>query len=124
MAGVMYYELIIERRAVKAAHMKKEPMEEEVAEVILYYGIPSTLAVLVGGWCLIRKALAPLDTLTRAAERIDVVMTVSGIFRDLFTPTMSLLDKAVRRVAARPPTWTTGLMRRGGWPLARRVGRG
>jgi len=27
-------------------------------------------------------------------------MTVSGIFRDLFTPTMALLDKAVRRVAA------------------------
>jgi magnesium chelatase subunit H len=32
--------------------------------------------------------------------RIDVVLTVSGIFRDLFTPTMALLDKAVRRVAA------------------------
>lgn len=31
--------------------------------------------------------------------RIDVVMTVSGIFRDLFAPTMALLDKAVRRVA-------------------------
>src|SRR5258706_11880345 len=31
--------------------------------------------------------------------RIDVVMTVSGIFRDLFAPTMTLLDKAVRRVA-------------------------
>jgi magnesium chelatase subunit H len=31
--------------------------------------------------------------------RIDVVMTVSGIFRDLFAPTMALLDKAVRKVA-------------------------
>ena len=52
------------------------------------------------------------DALNRATEievisleelkrpRIDVVMTVSGIFRDLFTPTMALLDKAVRRVAA------------------------
>jgi magnesium chelatase subunit H len=51
------------------------------------------------------------DALNRATEvevitleelqrpRIDVVMTVSGIFRDLFTPTMTLLDKAVRRVA-------------------------
>jgi magnesium chelatase subunit H len=51
------------------------------------------------------------DALNRATEievisleelqrpRIDVVMTVSGIFRDLFTPTMALLDKAVRRVA-------------------------
>ena len=40
----------------------------------------------------------PLERLKR--PRIDVVMTVSGIFRDLFAPTMALLDKAVRRVAA------------------------
>lgn len=39
----------------------------------------------------------PLDELKR--PRMDVVMTVSGIFRDLFTPTMALLDRAVRRVA-------------------------
>jgi magnesium chelatase subunit H len=39
----------------------------------------------------------PLEELGR--PRIDVVMTVSGIFRDLFSPTMTLLDKAVRRVA-------------------------
>jgi magnesium chelatase subunit H len=39
-----------------------------------------------------------LDELKR--PRMDVVMTVSGIFRDLFAPTMTLLDKAVRRVAA------------------------
>jgi len=32
--------------------------------------------------------------------RIDVVMTVSGIFRDLFSPTVQLLDKAVRLVAS------------------------
>jgi magnesium chelatase subunit H len=42
--------------------------------------------------------VVPLDELKR--PRIDVVMTVSGIFRDLFAPTMALLDKAVRRVAA------------------------
>ena len=39
----------------------------------------------------------PLEKLGR--PRIDVVMTVSGIFRDLFGSTMSLLDKAVRAVA-------------------------
>ncbi len=39
----------------------------------------------------------PLEELNR--PRMDVVMTVSGIFRDLFAPTISLLDKAVRRVA-------------------------
>ena len=39
----------------------------------------------------------PLERLAR--PRIDVVMTVSGIFRDLFGATMNLLDKAVRAVA-------------------------
>ena len=39
----------------------------------------------------------PLEQLGR--PRIDVVMTVSGIFRDLFGTTMGLLDLAVRRVA-------------------------
>lgn len=42
--------------------------------------------------------VVPLERLGR--PRIDVVMTVSGIFRDLFGPTMTLLDSAVRRVAA------------------------
>jgi magnesium chelatase subunit H len=40
----------------------------------------------------------PLEKLGR--PRIDVVMTVSGIFRDLFGSTMTLLDTAVRRVAS------------------------
>ncbi len=39
----------------------------------------------------------PLEELKR--PRIDVVMTISGIFRDLFSPTVLLLDKAVRLVA-------------------------
>ena len=39
----------------------------------------------------------PLQELRR--PRIDVVMTISGIFRDLFSPTVQLLDKAVRLVA-------------------------
>jgi magnesium chelatase subunit H len=39
----------------------------------------------------------PLARLQR--PRIDVVLTVSGIFRDLFAATMLLLDKAVRAVA-------------------------
>lgn len=42
--------------------------------------------------------IIPLERLNR--PRIDVVMTVSGIFRDLFGATMGLLDKAVRKVAA------------------------
>lgn len=42
-------------------------------------------------------ALIPLDVLRR--PRIDVVMTLSGIFRDLFHHQAGLLDKAVRLAA-------------------------
>ena len=47
----------------------------------------------------------PLERLGR--PRVDVVMTVSGIFRDLFGATMLLLDKAVRCVAEldEPAEW-------------------
>ncbi|HXN48535.1 MAG TPA: cobaltochelatase subunit CobN [Bryobacteraceae bacterium] len=47
----------------------------------------------------------PLERLGR--PRIDVVMTISGIFRDLFGTTMELLDKAVRTVAEldEPSEW-------------------
>ena len=64
------------------------------------------------------------DALNRATEieivplknlkhpRMDVVMTVSGIFRDLFAPTMALLDKAVRRVAALDEPFEMNYVRR------------
>jgi len=42
----------------------------------------------------------PISLEKLGRPRIDVVMTVSGIFRDLFGATALLLDKAVRRVAA------------------------
>ncbi|HJU56516.1 MAG TPA: cobaltochelatase subunit CobN, partial [Pyrinomonadaceae bacterium] len=45
-----------------------------------------------------RVEVIPLETLGR--PRVDVVMTVSGIFRDLFGATMNLLDRAVRAVAS------------------------
>ncbi|MEP6718712.1 MAG: cobaltochelatase subunit CobN [bacterium] len=52
----------------------------------------------------------PLEELQR--PRIDVVMTVSGIFRDLFAPTMALLDKAVRRVATLEEPFEMNYVRR------------
>ena len=52
----------------------------------------------------------PLEELQR--PRIDVVLTVSGIFRDLFAPTMALLDKAVRRVATLDEPFEMNYVRR------------
>ncbi|MFN2493047.1 MAG: cobaltochelatase subunit CobN [Pyrinomonadaceae bacterium] len=44
-------------------------------------------------------AVEPIRLEKLGRPRIDVVMTVSGIFRDLFSPTVELLDRAVRLVA-------------------------
>ncbi len=44
-------------------------------------------------------AVEPIPLAELGRPRIDVVMTISGIFRDLFSPTVQLLDKAVRLVA-------------------------
>src|SRR6266404_4862217 len=54
--------------------------------------------------------IIPLEELKR--PRMDVVMTVSGIFRDLFAPTIGLLDKAVRRVAALDEPFEMNYVRR------------
>ena len=70
MALVMKYEFVYERQAVADSGNPAEPMEEEIAEVIFYFGLPSALVIGFGGWLLLRKALAPLNQLTRAAERI------------------------------------------------------
>lgn len=52
----------------------------------------------------------PLSELKR--PRIDVVMTISGIFRDLFSPTVQLLDRAVRTVAALDESTEMNYLRR------------
>src|SRR5256714_5921963 len=70
MAGVLYDELVVESRLVAAAGKPKEPMEGEIIEVVLYYGVPTAIVLLAGGWWLMRRALTPLDRLTKAAERI------------------------------------------------------
>src|SRR5262249_30814706 len=47
---------------------------------------------------VVQVEAVPLETLGR--PRIDLVLTISGIFRDLFAPTIELLDKAVRLAAS------------------------
>ena len=72
MAGVLYYELVIERASVARMGKPKEPIEEEIAEVVVFYGLPTALFTVFGGWLLLRKALAPLDQLASAAERLHL----------------------------------------------------
>lgn len=72
MAGVLYFELVIERGLVKTAKKPAEPIEQEIVEIIFFYGVPTALLTVVGGWLLLRRALAPLDQLASSAEGLHI----------------------------------------------------
>src|SRR5205085_2117810 len=50
----------------------RDPPWEETGEIMLYYGLPTALLLLVGGWRLMRRAFAPVTALTSAVERLHV----------------------------------------------------
>jgi magnesium chelatase subunit H len=80
---------------------------EAVAQVLWLLGVTPRLDAMNRATDV---DVIPLDRLSR--PRIDIVMTVSGIFRDLFGATMTLLDNAVRRVAALDETPGMNFLRR------------
>jgi len=71
-AAVGYYEMVVAHPEVKAALATQghTPMEE-LGEVLLFGGLPALILALVGGWFLMRRAMAPVVTLTRAVERVQ-----------------------------------------------------
>ena len=72
MAGVLHYEWVEQQQRLAEQKQQPEPAWEEVGEIVLYYGVPTMLLLLVGSWWLLRKSLAPVTALSRAAERIHV----------------------------------------------------
>ena len=72
MAGVLHFEWDEQLKRLQTGNNQADPVWEEVGEVVLYYGTPTALLLLVGGWLLLRKSLAPVTALTRAAERIHL----------------------------------------------------
>jgi magnesium chelatase subunit H len=67
-----------------------------------------------------RFEIVPLDELGR--PRIDVLLTVSGIFRDLFLPSTGLLDRAFRAVAELPEPPELNYVRKHVLEAAERLG--
>jgi heavy metal sensor kinase len=72
LAGVMHYEWEEQVKRLLMEKQEPEPAWEEVGEVVFVYGGVTALLLLLGSWWLLRKSLAPIITLTRAAERIHV----------------------------------------------------
>jgi signal transduction histidine kinase len=51
-------------------HRDMEDLEEAIG-ILLWCGVPAAVLALGGGWWLMRKSLAPVTALTRAAEKIN-----------------------------------------------------
>lgn len=69
-AGLTYYEFMVERPASPDANGQLDPIWEEVVEITLYAGLPSLVIASVLVWWLTRRAFKPLEQLTAAAESI------------------------------------------------------
>ena len=69
LTGAVHYEFTEQQVRLRQTDREPEPIWEETAEIILHYGLPTTLLLLGGSWLLVRKALAPITVLTQAAEK-------------------------------------------------------
>lgn len=69
MTGVLYYELVYERRQAVPPE-QREHAPKQMADILFMYGVPTLALLLVGGWLLMRRTLAPVVAITQAAERV------------------------------------------------------
>lgn len=69
MTGVLYYELVYEHRQ-SIPPEQREHTPKQMADILFMYGAPTLALLLVGGWFLMRRTLAPVMAVTEAAERV------------------------------------------------------
>ena len=108
MSAVLYYELVYEHRA-EVPTQQREQTPKQMADIIFLYGAPTLVLLLVGGWFLMRRTLAPVTALTDAAERVhaenlrhhlprsgngDELDRLTGVFNEM----LGRLDESFRRI--------------------------
>ncbi|MBK7997405.1 MAG: HAMP domain-containing protein [Verrucomicrobia bacterium] len=71
LSAVLHHEFVEVQERAQKKHEENEPAWQESAEIVLFYGLPAVLMLLMGSWVLLRKSLAPVTSLTRAAESIN-----------------------------------------------------
>ncbi|HUR47629.1 MAG TPA: histidine kinase dimerization/phospho-acceptor domain-containing protein, partial [Candidatus Saccharimonadales bacterium] len=109
MMVVLHYEWKEQLDTIRKEHREPDPVWEEAGEVALYYGLPTTLLLLAGGWYVMRKALAPIGTLTGAIERIHLQNLKERLPRnhqgdeldrltEVFNAMMDRLEKSVENI--------------------------
>jgi signal transduction histidine kinase len=96
MLGVLYYELVVERRGSG----RQEDTPEKIADILLFYGLPTAVVLVAGAWWFMRNAMQPVSTLTQTVERIhgdnlrerllrtgngDELDRLTSVFNDMMT---------------------------------------
>lgn len=66
MGAVLRYELVGEYERGKVP----ESPAEKIADILLFYGLPTVVILILGGSWLIRRALRPVEVLAATAERV------------------------------------------------------
>ena len=106
LAGVLHYEWEEQQERMLQHRLAPEAAWHEVGEIVLMFGLPTAVLLLVGGSLLLRKSFAPVAALTRAAESIQLdnlkqrlPLTGSGDeldrLTDVFNAMMARLDSSV-----------------------------
>jgi len=71
-AAAIYHEFFIEkRRHRQIVKSESERDNEDLVDILTWTVVPAVALGLAGGWWLTRKALAPVASLTQAAERVS-----------------------------------------------------
>lgn len=66
MGGVLHYELIGEYQR----GLPPESPARKIEDILLFYGLPTAIVLVLGGSWLVHRSLRPVQTLTVAIERI------------------------------------------------------
>ncbi|HOW68030.1 MAG TPA: HAMP domain-containing sensor histidine kinase [Candidatus Paceibacterota bacterium] len=71
MAAVFHYELRETRQRMRSG-LPLDSALEETGEFLLYYGLPASLLLLLGGGWMLRRSLRPILRLTEVAENLHL----------------------------------------------------
>ena len=66
MGGVLHYELIGEY----ARGRPPESPSVKIADILMFYGMPTVIVLVLGGSWLMRRAMRPVETLAASAEKV------------------------------------------------------
>jgi signal transduction histidine kinase len=109
--AVLSLDELHEHHARRSPGSKKDV--EEILAIVFWVGVPAAWLSIVGGWWLMRRALAPVENLARAAEQISektlgepLPRTGNGDELDRLTEVLNAMNARLRDSFARVHEFT------------------